>query len=106
MLRPRVENQPHCSNIVSLSEIRVDEIMRPRMRFHAFRPPVALSDLEGHVPASGYVLVTEPDTDEVAAAWSPRVVIDPSGRASTRERWRLATERAGHWHPELSAIQF
>lgn len=55
-------------NIVALSEIRVDEVMRPRMRFSSFRPPVSLEDLEGRVPASGYVLVTERETDEVAAA--------------------------------------
>jgi Mg2+/Co2+ transporter CorB len=55
-------------NIVALSEVRVEEVMRPRMRFRSFRPPVSLSDLEGHVPAGGYVLVTEAETDEVAAA--------------------------------------
>jgi len=55
-------------NIVALSEIRVEEIMRPRMRFRSFRPPVSLSDLEGHVPAGGYVLITEAQSDEVAAA--------------------------------------
>lgn len=55
-------------NIVALSEMRVDEIMRPRMRFRAFRPPVGLADLEGRVPASGYVLVSEPESEEVAAA--------------------------------------
>ena len=55
-------------NIVALSEIRVDEVMRPRMRFSSFRPPISREDLEGRVPASGYALVTERETDEVAAA--------------------------------------
>lgn len=55
-------------NIVSLSTIRVDELMRPRMQFLSFRPPVSISDLEGRAPRSGYVLVTEEDSEEITAA--------------------------------------
>jgi Mg2+/Co2+ transporter CorB len=55
-------------NIVSLSDMRVDELMRPRPHYRSFRPPLSLADLEGHLPPSGYLLVTEPDSDEVAAA--------------------------------------
>jgi CBS domain containing-hemolysin-like protein len=55
-------------SIVSLSAIRVDELMRPRTQFLSFRPPVLLSDLGGRVPPSGYLLVTESDSDEVAGA--------------------------------------
>ena len=54
-------------SIVSLSEIRVDELMRPRTQITCRRPPVALADLE-RMPRSGYLLITEPDNDEVAAA--------------------------------------
>jgi len=56
------------SNIVSLSDIRVDELMRPRTQFRSFRPPVSIDDLEGRPTPSGYLLVTEPDSEEVAAA--------------------------------------
>jgi hypothetical protein len=52
----------------ALSDVRIEEIMRPRMRYRSSRPPVSLADVEGHVPAGGYVLVTEPHSDEVAAA--------------------------------------
>ena len=62
------QEQTVLQNIVSLSEIRADELMRPRTQFLSFRPPVALADLEGRLPPSGYLLVTEPDSDEVAAA--------------------------------------
>lgn len=62
------QEQTVLQNIVSLSGIRVDELMRPRRRFLSFRPPVSLSDLKGEIPPSGYLLVTEPDSDEVAAA--------------------------------------
>ncbi|MCA9174584.1 MAG: DUF21 domain-containing protein [Planctomycetales bacterium] len=57
-------------NILLLSDVRVDEWMRPRAQFRAFRPPVRLSDLEGERTPSGYLLVTEPDGDEddIAAA--------------------------------------
>ncbi len=54
--------------IVLLSEIRADELMRPRIQFRSFRPPVSLDDLEGKLPPSGYLLVSEPDSDEVAGA--------------------------------------
>ena len=62
------QEQAVLENIVSLSGIRVDELMRPRTRFLSFRPPVPLGDLGGQIPPSGYLLVTEPDSDEVAGA--------------------------------------
>ncbi len=39
-------------SVVQLSEIRADELMRPRMQFRSFRPPVALDDLAGELPRS------------------------------------------------------
>lgn len=62
------QEQNVLQNIVSLSEIRADELMRPRTQFMSFRPPVSFSDLNGKMPPSGYLLVTEPDSDEVASA--------------------------------------
>lgn len=57
-------------NLLLLSDLRVEEWMRPRTQFRAFHPPVRLSDLEGELTPSGYLLVTEPDGDEddIAAA--------------------------------------
>jgi Mg2+/Co2+ transporter CorB len=55
-------------NIVALSDMRVDELMRPRRHYQSFRPPVGLADLGGRLPPSGSLLVTEPDSDEVAGA--------------------------------------
>jgi len=64
-----LEQERHVlESLVSLSEIRADELMRPRIQFDAFRPPVSLADLQGNMPRSGYLLVTEPDSDEVAGA--------------------------------------
>lgn len=42
--------------------------MRPRLNYLAFRPPVRLADLEGRLTPSGYVLVSEKDSDQIAAA--------------------------------------
>jgi CBS domain containing-hemolysin-like protein len=63
-------------SIVSLSEIRADELMRPRTQFLSFRPPVSLAHLGGRITPSGYLLVTEPDSDEVAGAIALRSLSD------------------------------
>ncbi len=55
-------------NIVSLSEIRADEWMRPRTQFLAFRPPVHLASLQGRMTPSGYLLISEADSEEIVAA--------------------------------------
>jgi len=62
------QEQAVLQSIVSFSEIRADELMRPRTQFLSFRPPVALADLQGQLPPSGYLLVAEPESDEVAGA--------------------------------------
>jgi CBS domain containing-hemolysin-like protein len=62
------QEQTVLSNIVSLSDIRVEEWMRPRRQFLTFRPPVSLADLDGQLTPSGYLFVTEPESDEVVAA--------------------------------------
>jgi putative hemolysin len=55
-------------NIVQLSDLRADELMRPRTQFQFFSPPVHLEDLKGRLTRSGYLLVTEQESDEVAGA--------------------------------------
>jgi len=55
-------------SIVLLSELRTDELMRPRTQVLVFRPPVRLADLQGQLTPSGYLLVTEPESDEVTGA--------------------------------------
>ena len=62
------QEQAALRNIVLLSDIRADEWMRPRTQFQTFRPPVMLADLKGTMTPSGYLLVTEPDSEEVDAA--------------------------------------
>jgi CBS domain containing-hemolysin-like protein len=61
-------------NIVSISDIRTEELMRPRSLLKTFHPPVSfdqiMESLQGKLPRSGYCLLTEPDSDEVALALS------------------------------------
>jgi CBS domain containing-hemolysin-like protein len=66
-------------NVIALTDLRVEELMRPRTLYRSFRPPVHLADLDGQVPAGGYLLVTEADSDEVAASISLRRLIEVPG---------------------------
>ena len=62
------QEQAVLQNIVQLSTIRIEEWMRPRTQFASFRPPVKLADLNGTVPASGYLLITESESQEIERA--------------------------------------
>jgi putative hemolysin len=62
------KEQSALRNIVLLSELPAEELMRPRNQYPSFSPPVDLDDLHGELPPGGYLLVTEPDSDEVAGA--------------------------------------
>jgi CBS domain containing-hemolysin-like protein len=61
-------------NIVSLSDIQAEELMSPRALLRCFSPDVTfdevLESLRGKSPRSGYWLLTEADSDEIAAAIS------------------------------------
>jgi CBS domain containing-hemolysin-like protein len=60
------QEQTVLNNIVLLSDIRVDEWMRPRTQFQSFRPPVHLSDVQGKELRMGYLLITEYKQDEIS----------------------------------------
>jgi glycerol kinase len=42
---------------------------------------------------------------DVAAAWRPRVAVEPR-RQLDRDQWRVACGRAQGWIPDLSALDF
>lgn len=50
-------------NILDLSEIRVEEVMRPRGTYVALTPPVHLSDLKGELPAGNYLILQTNDEE-------------------------------------------
>ena len=52
-------------NILDLSEIKVEEVMRPRGTYLSLPPPVHLEHLGGNVPPSGYVVVQANGNEEI-----------------------------------------
>lgn len=64
----REQEQIVLQNILTLSEITAEEMMRPRRWLKTYHPPVALANLEGELPPSGYIFVSDPDSEEVATA--------------------------------------
>ena len=74
------------------------------------RPVEVSRELEATTLGAGYLagLVdgTWASTEEIAEAWRPKTVLEPSGRDPQRDRWRSACERVSRWYPDLSAIEF
>jgi Mg2+/Co2+ transporter CorB len=52
-------------NILDLSEVTVEEVMRPRGTYVALSPPVHLSDLKGEVPLGDFVAILELGTENI-----------------------------------------
>eukprot|EP00913_Durusdinium_trenchii_P008954 g8420.t1 len=55
-------------NILDLSEITVEEVMRPRGTYVALPSPVQISDLNGVVPGSSYIAVQQNGREEIDGA--------------------------------------
>lgn len=62
------QEQAVLNNVVQLSNIRVEEWMRPRPQLTIFAPPVRLEDLNGTLPAGGYLLIAEKGSAEIEKA--------------------------------------
>lgn len=43
--------------------------------------------------------------DDIAAAWKPRAVVEPTAKLD-RDQWARAVQRAREWIPDLSALDF
>nr|WP_261361754.1 CNNM domain-containing protein [Aeoliella straminimaris] len=50
--------------IVSLSEMEAEELMRPRLGLTFYHAPVSMNDLRENPPNCDYLLVAEPDSEE------------------------------------------
>lgn len=57
-------------NILDLSEYPVEEIMRPRGTYPAFRPPVRLEDLRNEKTAAEYIVVLNENGEDIDGAVS------------------------------------
>jgi glycerol kinase len=54
---------------------------------------------------AGLAVGTWGSFDDIAAAWEPSAVVDPTDRLD-RQQWARAIERARTWIPDLSALDF
>ena len=74
------------------------------------RPVEVSRELEATTLGAGYLaglaVGTWGSLDDVAEAWAPKAVVEPSGRDPQRDRWREAVGRAERWYPDLSGISF
>lgn len=101
---------------MSIATLRVDGGMSANRVFvqalaDACRRPIEVSpELEATTLGAGYLAGLAAgmwsSMDQVAEAWSPRAVVEPSGRDPRRDRWKEAISRAGRWYPDLSGITF
>lgn len=55
-------------NILDLSEITVEEVMRPRGTYMVWKTPVHLDDLRGRAPPADYLLLRDDAPDTIRAA--------------------------------------
>jgi CBS domain containing-hemolysin-like protein len=62
------QEQAVLNNLIQISEIRVEEWMRPRTQVPVLRPPVRLAELSDSEQSDGYLFFTEADSDEIEKA--------------------------------------
>lgn len=71
--------------------------------------PVAESTTIGAAFMAGLGVGVFSSLDDLDELWTPARVVEPGDPAThrqRRERWSDALERAGNWHPDLSALEF
>jgi glycerol kinase len=68
--------------------------------------PVLEATTLGAAFLAGMAVGTWRDWDDVAAAYAPKQVVEPSSRPVDRDRWREARRRAAGWYGDLSALDF
>ncbi len=101
---------------VSVGALRVDggmtgnDVFLQALADACGRPIEVSAELEATTLGAGYLaglaVGTWADEEEIADAWSPRVVVEPSDRTVDRDRWRRAVDGARSWYPELTALEF
>lgn len=101
---------------VSVAALRIDGGMSANSVFvqaladACGRPIEVSAELEATTVGAGYLaglaVGTWANEEEIAEAWTPRLVVEPSGKTMDRDRWRRAVEGAKSWYPELTALKF
>jgi glycerol kinase len=100
---------------IAIPTLRVDGGMTDNGTFvqalaDAAQRPVEISPMReatsrGAALLAGLAVGQHGSVDDLAQTWQPRARIEPQ-RVLDRDRWREAIERARHWIPELSGIDF
>ena len=100
---------------IAIPALRVDGGMTDNATFvqalaDAAQRPVEISPMReatsrGAALLAGLAVGHHGSVDDLARTWQPRVRVEPQ-RVLDRDRWREAIERARHWIPELSGIDF
>ncbi len=67
--------------------------------------PVPEATMLGAAFLAGMAVGTWGGLDDIAAAWRPSVVVEPSSPPA-RAAWQAAVDRARQWIPDLSALDF
>ncbi|MEN1681594.1 MAG: CNNM domain-containing protein [Planctomycetota bacterium] len=82
------QEQQLLERVVGLSDATVEEVMRSRKEYLAFTPPVTAHHLAGQATPSGYLLITEADSEELAAALpiSQAPLLPPGARLDRHAR--------------------
>lgn len=62
-------------NLLQLSDLSAEEVMRPRTEIRHHRPPLTPDHLRAGIPPSGYFLLLD-EEDEVFAALAPRTLLE------------------------------
>lgn len=60
--------------LVQLASTRVDEWMLPRSHLRLHRPPISSAILKEGIPQSGYLLIAEPNSEEIIASIGVRTL--------------------------------
>lgn len=81
-----IQERQVLQRLVDLADTTAAELMRPRRRCLVMQPPFSVSDVQGRIEGVGdYILVTEPDSDEIAGAVAiNRLALLPNEQLSSR----------------------
>lgn len=86
------EEEAVLQSLVALSEVRADELMRPRKQLPLFRPPIRWVDLPSELPRGGSIYVCDVATDE------------PVAMLPLREVYRQLEEPLDRWAKPLLPV--
>ncbi len=79
-------------NLMQLSDLSAEEVMRPRSEIRHHRPPLTPASLREGIPPSGYFIISD-EEDQVVAALAPQALLQQALALPPREANRPASGR-------------